>query len=104
LAARSPERTKTHQLAALPADLDILVRQPFDVVRDRLAVFLGPNTARTALRTFAQKSVGAVAEDITVAQAKIVVEALRPMLKTLVGAAQCERIIAQLAIELELRT
>ena len=90
------------QLVAPRTDLRRQVRLPFDVVRDRLSVFLGPNTARTALRTFALKSVGAVAEELTVAQAKIVVEALRPMLKTLVGAAQCERIVAQLGVELEL--
>jgi hypothetical protein len=76
---------------------------PFEVLRDRLTIYLGPNTARTALKTFAQKSLGMAAEDLSTSQAKQLLEALRPMLKTLVGAAQCERILAQLVIELDLR-
>jgi hypothetical protein len=76
---------------------------PFEVLRDRLTIYLGPNTARTALKTFAQKALGMAAEDLSTSQAKQLLEALRPMLKTLVGAAQCERILAQLVIELDLR-
>ena len=79
------------------------MKPPFEVLRERLTVYLGPNTARTALKTFAQKSLGVAAEELTAAQAKQLLDALRPMLKTLVGAAQCERILAQLAVELDLR-
>ncbi len=79
------------------------MRPPFEVLRDRLSVYLGPNTARTALKTFAQKSVGVAPEDLDARQAQQLVEALRPMLKTLVGAAQCDRIIGQLVLELDLR-
>jgi len=80
------------------------VRQPYEVVRDRLAVYLGPHTARNALRTFSEKTLGCAPETITAAQAQKLLEALRPMLKTLVGAAQCDRILAQLHIELELHS
>src|SRR5260221_354591 len=55
-------------------------------MRDRLSVYLGPNTARNALRSCAQKTVGIAAEELTLGQAQTVVEALRPMLKTLLGA------------------
>lgn len=79
------------------------MRLPFEVLRDRLSIYLGPNTARTALKTFSQRALGLPAEDLTSAQAKQLLEALRPMLKTLVGAAQCERILAQLVVELDLR-
>jgi hypothetical protein len=80
------------------------MRAPFEVLRDRLAVYLGPHTARTALKTFADRAVGGAVtpEQMTAAQARKLLEALRPMLKTLVGAAQCERIISQLGVELEL--
>jgi hypothetical protein len=78
------------------------LRPPFDVLRDRLAVYLGPHTAGTALRVFADKSLTGPPERMTSAEARRMVEALRPMLKTLVGAAQCERIVSQLNIELEL--
>ena len=80
------------------------VRQPYEVVRDRLAVYLGPHTARNALKTFSEKSLGLPPEGISAAQAQKLIEALRPMLKTLVGAAQCERILSQLHIELDLHS
>jgi hypothetical protein len=78
------------------------LRQPFDVLRDRLSVYLGPHTARSALRTFAGKSLVGPPEQMTSVEARRLVEALRPMLKTLVGAAQCDRIVSQLNVELEL--
>jgi hypothetical protein len=80
------------------------VRQPYEVVRDRLAVYLGPHTARNALRTFSEKTLGRPAEGISSEQAQTLLAALRPMLKTLVGVAQCDRILAQLHIELELHS
>ncbi len=80
------------------------VRQPYEVVRDRLAVYLGPHTARNALRTFSEKTLGCSPETISSAQAQKLLDALRPMLKTLVGAAQCDRIVSQLHIELELHS
>jgi hypothetical protein len=65
-------------------------------------VYLGPHTARSALKTFADKTLQGPPEQMTSSEARRLVEALRPMLKTLVGASQCERIVSQLAIELEL--
>ncbi len=80
------------------------MRVPFDVLRDRLAVYLGPHTARTALKTYAQRAFGLPAEQLTAAQARTLLDAMRPSLKTLLGAAQTDRIVAQLAVELELRS
>ncbi len=57
------------------------MRPPFEVLRDRLSVYLGPNTARTALKTFAQRSLGVAAEELSAAQARQLLEALKPMLK-----------------------
>jgi hypothetical protein len=78
------------------------MRLPFEVLRDRLAVYLGPHTARSALKTFADKKLRMPPEQMSASDAQRLVEALRPMLKTLVGAAQCDRIVAQLNLELEL--
>jgi len=79
------------------------MRPPYEVLRDRLSIYLGPNTARAALKTFAYKTVGVAPEDLDARQAKQVVDSLRPMLKTLVGAAQCDQIVHQLCLELDLR-
>jgi hypothetical protein len=78
------------------------MRPPFDVLRDRLSIYLGPHTAKSALRTFADKSLGVPLEQMSAAQAQQLLVSLRPMLKTLVGAAQCERIVSQLTVELDL--
>ena len=78
------------------------MRPPFDVLRDRLAIYLGPHTARSALRTFADKSLAVPLEEISTEQARRLLEKLRPVLKTLVGAAQSDRIVSQLTLELEL--
>jgi hypothetical protein len=80
------------------------MRLPFEVMRDRLALYLGPNTARNALKTFAHKSVGVAPEDMTPVQAKRLLEALRPMLKTLLGAVKCEQLLTHMGVEMDLRT
>jgi hypothetical protein len=78
------------------------MRRPDEVLRDRLALYLGPHTARTALKTFAPRAVGVAPEAMSGAQARVLLESLRPMLKTLLGTALGERLSAQLLIELEL--
>ena len=116
LAARAPDRLPAPDFAvrfwiffALPRESALDPRTVFrsflffEVLRDRLSVYLGPNTTRAALKTFAHKTVGVAPEDLDARQARLVVEALRPMLKTLVGAEQCEHIVHQLCLELELR-
>jgi len=80
------------------------MRQVIEVMRDRLSVYLGPNTARAALKSFGERAIGNgfKLEDMSAAEARAILDALRPLLKTLVGAEQCERIVAQLKLELEL--
>jgi hypothetical protein len=80
------------------------MRLPSEILHERLAVYLGPNTARNALKTFAHKSVGVAPEAMTPEQAKRLLEALRPMLKTLLGAAQSDRLVANMGLEMDLRT
>lgn len=66
-----------------------------DVLAQQMAVYLGPHTARVAVKTFSQKALGRGPETLTVADVPAVTKALRPMLRTLVGRMTCEVIIEQ---------
>ena len=75
-------------------------RTPADVVADRLATWLGPHTARMAVRTFSERALGLPPEQVTAADVPRLLAALRPVLRTLLGAAQGEELLDQLAREL----
>jgi hypothetical protein len=75
-------------------------RIPAEVIRDRLSVYLGPHTARTALRTFSQRTFGLAPEQVTLVQIPALLEALRPALRTLLGGEQTEAVIRSLIKEL----
>lgn len=59
--------------------------RPADLIVRELEPYLGPNTARTAVRTFAERSLGLRPEALDAAGARRLVEALRPMMRTLLG-------------------
>ena len=61
-----------------------------------LAAVLGPHTARNAVRTFAQRSVGRAPEALADSDGPAVVEALRPMLQTLLGRDAAQRVVGDL--------
>lgn len=69
---------------------------PSDVVAAALAVYLGPRTARSAVRTIADGVFGRRADQITRAEAPRFVEAFRPMLRTLLGEAPAEALLRDL--------
>jgi len=69
-------------------------------IEARLAALLGPNTARTAVRTFCQHALGFAPEALTVADAPRLLAALRPTLRTLLGAATAEQVLDEIAREL----
>jgi hypothetical protein len=70
------------------------VKTPFaELVVQELSVSLGPHTARTALKTFAHRALGKNPEELTETDAPKLVEALRPMLRTLIGADQSEVVL-----------
>ena len=73
---------------------------PADRIAERLAAYLGPNTARTAVRTFSDRELGLRAETVGRAEAPRLVEALRPMLRTLLGATAADRVVTELMEEL----
>jgi hypothetical protein len=70
-----------------------------DIITRRLAIFLGPNTARVAVKTFSVKALGRGPETLTLTDIPKLQEALRPMLRTFVGRTQCEALLKQLAEE-----
>lgn len=73
---------------------------PSALIEAHLSRLLGPNTARTAVRTFCQRATGAPPEALTAVDAPRLLAALRPTLRTLLGAATAERVLGEIAREL----
>jgi len=73
---------------------------PADVLRDLVARYLGPNTARNALKTFSERTFGRPAESLGAPEVLRLAEALRPMLRTLLGAGQAEVLLETVRKEL----
>ena len=71
-----------------------------DRIAARLSLYLGPHTGRVAVKTFSQKALGRGPETLTLADLPALQAALRPMLRTFVGRAQCEVVLQQIAREL----
>lgn len=73
---------------------------PADVLRDLVARYLGPNTARNALKTFSARTFGRPPEALGASEVLRLAETLRPMLRTLLGAAQTEALLETFKKEL----
>jgi hypothetical protein len=71
-----------------------------EVVVKRLTVHLGPHTARVAMKTCAKQALGLAPELVMAPDAPKVLEALRPMLRTLLGSDHGEAIIRELTLAL----
>jgi hypothetical protein len=69
-----------------------------DKIAERLAIYLGPHTARVAVKTFTQKALGRGPETLTIADIPKLNAALRPMLRTFVGRVQCEVVLEQISL------
>lgn len=67
-----------------------------DRIAARLARYIGPHTARVAVKTFAARGLGRGPETLTVADVPAMTQALRPMLRTLVGKQRCEIVLQQM--------
>jgi len=68
-------------------------------IGSQLARYLGPHTARVAVKTFAQRGLGRGPETLTVADVPAMSQALRPMLRTLVGKQRAEVVLQQILRE-----
>jgi hypothetical protein len=73
---------------------------PAELIAERLTTYLGRNTARTAVRSFADRALGKRPEQIGREEAPRLVEALRPMLRTLLGQSAADLLVAELMQEL----
>jgi hypothetical protein len=71
-----------------------------DAISDRLAEYLGPNTARIAVKTFAHKALGRGPETLVPEDVAPLCDALLPMLRTFVGRAHAEVMLMQINEEL----
>jgi hypothetical protein len=78
------------------------VQAPHEIVFRHLARYLGPHTAKTALKTFAERSLQKPPEMVTRLDAPKLLLALKPMLRTLIGADECEAVLQQVTRELSL--
>jgi len=69
-------------------------------IADHLAIYLGPHTGRVAVKTFALKALGRGPETLALSDFPKLEQALRPMLRTLVGSARAELVLAEIRREL----
>ena len=67
-----------------------------------MAVYLGPHTARIAVKTFSERALGRGPESLELGDVPNLLVALRPMLRTLVGNSQCEIVLQRIEKELGL--
>jgi hypothetical protein len=70
-----------------------------DRIAARLTRYLGPHTARVAVKTFAFRALGRGPETLTVADIPAMTQALRPMLRTLVGKQRSEVVVQHILVE-----
>lgn len=65
-------------------------------VAEHLSPYLGPFNAGVAVKTFSQRALKQSADSLTVAQLPDLLEALRPMLHTMVGSASAEALLSEI--------
>lgn len=76
-------------------------RAPAELIADRLATYLGPFTAKNAVKTFATRALGRPPEMLIAADIPPLLRALRPMLRTLLGAEQADTVLQHIEREIE---
>jgi hypothetical protein len=74
-------------------------RPPSDVIAEALTVHLGPSTARTAVRIFAGR-IGLRPDEVSPEDAPRLLEALRPMLRTLLGPQPADTVLDGIRVDL----
>jgi hypothetical protein len=74
--------------------------EPIDaLIIRKLSVHLGPNVAKIAIKTFAQKSVARKPEELTRADMPMLLEAMRPMLAVMIGKDAGRVVLDEIAAE-----
>jgi hypothetical protein len=74
-------------------------RTPAEIIAEGLAGYLGPHMARNAVKTFSTKALGRPPEMLVRSDIEPLLRALRPMLRTLLGALEADHVIAHLTKE-----
>ena len=78
-------------------------KKPADVVREQLGLYMGAFTSRNALQlTMKQCFPGTAADDLTLAQIPVLLDALGPMLRTLLGKAGADKVVGEVRWKLGL--
>jgi hypothetical protein len=77
-------------------------RPPAEIVREKLAQYLGPFTAKNAVQMMAKQAAGTDADHVTRTQVPAVLDALGPTLRTLLGKATAEKVADEIRRELAL--
>lgn len=75
---------------------------PAEVVRARLASYLGPFTSRNAVQMVAKQTIGTDADHLQLTHIPKVLDALGPTLRTLLGKDGAAKVVAQIKEELHL--
>lgn len=86
-------------MQTLKADVTT-AKRPADTIREYLMRYIGPFTAKNAVQMFAKQALGVEPDAVTISQAPALVDALSPMLRTLLGKPSAEKVIEQLKLEL----
>lgn len=72
-----------------------------DRVQKRLAVYVGPHTARLSLKTFANKLFGKAPAELPASALPELVKSLRPLLRSMLGEVDGEKLGKLLLMECE---
>lgn len=75
--------------------------KPVDRVQLHLEKFIGPHTSRLAIKTFSQKTLGVLPDQVRDREVPDLIRALRPLLRSMLGEAQGERVVEQLLAEFQ---
>jgi hypothetical protein len=79
--------------------LTVATKRPSEVIREHLAQYVGTFTAKNAVQMGA-KQVGTDAEHLTVDKVPALLDALGPMMRTLLGKPTAEKVTEQIRREL----
>ncbi len=69
-------------------------------IENRLATYLGKHNAKTAVKTFSMRVLKRGPETLTLGDVETLLEALKPMLRTLVGGKSAELLVAEIQRDL----
>lgn len=75
-------------------------KRPADVVRDQLTHYLGPYTSKNAVRMMAKQALSLEPEQVTIEQVPMLLEALGPTLRTLLGKVCAEQVLEEIRLTL----